>query len=99
MTAGSPFDLLAPDYDKTFTNSTIGRILREAVWTEFESCFLPDQHILELGCGTGEDACFLARRGVRVLAVDHSLEMVAGPGGPVDHQPAVSTDADRFRSE
>ena len=31
--------------------------------------------MLEIGCGTGEDACFLAQRGVRVIACDSSSEM------------------------
>jgi SAM-dependent methyltransferase len=39
--------------------------------------FRPAQRILELGCGTGEDAVHLARRGVRVTAVDASQRMVA----------------------
>src|SRR5439155_27048295 len=35
----------------------------------------PD-HILELNCGTGEDALYLARRGVHVMATDASEPML-----------------------
>jgi len=39
--------------------------------------FAPGERVLELGCGTGEDAVHLGRHGVRVLATDASLGMVA----------------------
>ena len=35
-----------------------------------------NQRILELGCGTGEDALRLARRGLEVVAVDASPGMI-----------------------
>ena len=35
------------------------------------------ERVLELNCGTGEDAVHLARRGVRVLATDNSPRMLA----------------------
>src|SRR5207237_4979905 len=35
------------------------------------------QHVLELGCGTGEDALWLASRGVSVLATDVSEGMLS----------------------
>jgi ubiquinone/menaquinone biosynthesis C-methylase UbiE len=41
-----------------------------------ERCFSPDSHVLELNCGTGEDALAMARCGVRVSAFDASPEMV-----------------------
>jgi SAM-dependent methyltransferase len=37
-------------------------------------------HVLELGCGTGEDAVWLAERGVRVTATDASPAMLAVAG-------------------
>jgi SAM-dependent methyltransferase len=45
------------------------RRLREA--------FQPGDRVLELACGTGEDAVHLGRHGVRVLATDASPGMVA----------------------
>jgi SAM-dependent methyltransferase len=37
----------------------------------------PASRVLELGCGTGEDARYLASRGHYVLAVDHSQAAIA----------------------
>ena len=39
--------------------------------------FRPGDRALEIGCGTGVDACFLAERGVRVVACDISSQMIA----------------------
>jgi len=72
MAAGSvyaaPFDEAANRYDQVFTNSTIGRAQRSSVWEELAKTFDAGDQILEIGCGTGVDACYLAERGVRVLA-------------------------------
>ena len=69
------FDGIAASYDADFTDSALGRILRRRVWRRLEQCFRPGQHVLELACGTGEDACHLAARGVHVTATDGSAEM------------------------
>ena len=39
--------------------------------------FVPETVTLEIGCGTGVDACFLAGRAVRVIACDISSQMIA----------------------
>lgn len=75
--APHPFDAMAAGYDAAFTASLIGRLMREAVWERLDAAFRPDDRILELGCGTGEDAVRLGRRGVRVLATDVSAGMLA----------------------
>jgi SAM-dependent methyltransferase len=72
----SAFDGLASEYDATFTHSVIGTILRQAVWRRADACFGSGDHVLELNCGTGEDALHLARRGVQVLATDVSSRML-----------------------
>jgi ubiquinone/menaquinone biosynthesis C-methylase UbiE len=72
----SPFDAVADRYDETFTTSRIGRVQRTAVWSELAKTFRTGQRILEIGCGTGVDACFLADRGVQVLACDASSQMI-----------------------
>ncbi len=71
-----PFDEMAPDYDREFTNSVLGRIYRDVVWERIDALFTGKRHILELGCGTGEDALYLARNGHRVTALDASPAMV-----------------------
>jgi SAM-dependent methyltransferase len=70
-----PFDALAAEYDAGFTNTTIGRLMRRAVWRRLDARFTAGDHILELNCGTGEDAVYLAQNGVRVLATDSSPAM------------------------
>lgn len=72
----SPFDELADDYDRGFTRSACGVTLRARVWERLPDCFGVREHILELGCGTGEDALRLARAGYRVFATDASAEMI-----------------------
>ncbi|MBP1597068.1 MAG: Methyltransferase type 11 [Acidobacteria bacterium] len=70
------FDALAPDYDSVWTGTTVGRLQRRQVWRRLESMFHGGERILDLGCGTGVDAAFLARIGVRVHAIDVSPGMV-----------------------
>jgi len=77
MPVASPFDVMAQDYDRAFTHSPIGRYMRAATWRRIDAAFCPGDRVLELNCGTGEDAVHLSRRGVRVLATDASPQMVA----------------------
>jgi SAM-dependent methyltransferase/putative flippase GtrA len=70
------FDDLAAGYDATFTNTVIGRALREIVWQHIDQSFAGCRRVLELGCGTGEDAVRLARAGAQVLATDASERMI-----------------------
>jgi SAM-dependent methyltransferase len=76
MMPAAVFDTLAPDYDARFTESTLGRKLRPAVWRWLDRTFAPGERVLELNCGTGEDAVHLATRGVQVLATDGSRGML-----------------------
>lgn len=70
------FDAFAASYDDDFTNSLLGQLLRPRVWDILGRYFTAGQHVLELTCGTGEDAVWLARQGVHVTATDGSAEMV-----------------------
>lgn len=72
----NPFGPLAESYDRTFTATDLGGVLRRAVQRRLAACFAAGDRVLELACGTGEDALFLARRGVRVDATDLSPAMV-----------------------
>jgi SAM-dependent methyltransferase len=72
----NPFDALAESYDQVFTRSLIGQAQRSAVWAELEKAFRPGDRVVEIGCGTGVDACFLAERGVSVLGCDTSPAMI-----------------------
>lgn len=75
--AGIVFDQIAPGYDQIFTESLIGRAQRDAVWKVLTSTFKPNDNILELNCGTGEDAIFLGSRGISLFACDASQQMIA----------------------
>lgn len=77
LAQGAPFDGAAATYDATFTDTRLGRLLREAVWARLARHFQPGMRILELNCGTGEDAIWLARRGLHVTATDSSPAMLA----------------------
>jgi SAM-dependent methyltransferase len=72
----SPFDELAAEYDRGFTRSACGMTLRAMVWERLPMLFGTRHRILELGCGTGEDAVHLARAGHEVVATDASEEMI-----------------------
>ena len=71
-----PFDRLADRYDELWTNTAIGRAQREQVWRSIDQLFRPGDRILDIGCGTGEDAAHLAGRGVTVHAIDPSPAMI-----------------------
>jgi ubiquinone/menaquinone biosynthesis C-methylase UbiE len=75
--AGAAFDRIAHDYDRRFTHSVIGRAQREAVWKILTRTFRTNDNVLELNCGTGEDAIFLAGNGISVFACDASRQMIA----------------------
>lgn len=72
----SEFDPLAPTYDSDFTSQPIGEILRARVHERLLAHFSAGDHVLEMGCGTGEDALFLSRQGIAITATDASDEML-----------------------
>lgn len=78
--AGTAFEPLAADYDDRFTHRPIGRVLRAAVWWRLDAVARPGDHVLDLGCGTGEDALHLARRGVHVTGIDGAPGMIRQAG-------------------
>lgn len=71
------FDRLAPLYDGLWTESLIGQLQRSAVWRHVLPFVRAGQQVLELGCGTGADAEFLARLGLCVTATDISPQMIS----------------------
>ncbi len=70
------FDELAADYDASFSDTRLGRWLRDQVWRHLEHSLPETGRIAEIGCGTGEDAVHLAQRGYRVVATDVSERML-----------------------
>lgn len=75
----SAFDAAAATYDQEFTDSSVGRAQRRLVWFHLARVLsqLPaPAEVLEVNCGTGEDALWLAKQGHRVLATDISASML-----------------------
>ncbi len=77
QTTFAAFDALAAGYDAGFTATALGSALRRLVWERAAMLFPPGARLLEIGCGTGEDAVHLARRGHTILATDAAARMVS----------------------
>lgn len=72
------FDNAALVYDKTFTQSAIGKIQRAQVYSQLANLLdsTDIKSVLEINCGTGEDALWLASKGLNVIATDISEKML-----------------------
>ncbi len=70
------FDNFAATYDAKFVHRLPGRWLREAVWRQLVPYVRPGMRALDLGCGTGEDAAWMARAGCHVVAADGAPAML-----------------------
>jgi SAM-dependent methyltransferase len=86
------FDAVAAAYDAQFTHHPLGQWMRKAVHRHLAACVQPGDSVLELGCGTGEDAIWLARLGARVTATDASAAMLEAAAAKA----AAAGDADRL---
>ncbi len=73
-----PFDHIASTYDSVFTRSAIGQLQRKHVWKYIESVIpvLNGFEMLELNCGTGEDAVLFGEGGFNIVATDITEEML-----------------------
>ena len=68
------YDAIAPRYDEMVRED---HWMRQLLWRRLVQMVEPGARVLELGCGTGLDTLALARRGLRVVALDLSPEMIA----------------------
>lgn len=71
------FDGMAEDYDQIFTHSALGKAHRSLVYESLRGHIRRGERILDLNCGTGEDAIYLASLGMSVVACDISEGMIA----------------------
>lgn len=73
-----PFDHIASTYDSAFSRTAIGQLQRKCVWRYVEKVMpeLNGFEMLELNCGTGEDAVLFSERGFNIVATDISTEML-----------------------
>lgn len=70
------FDQAAPNYDSHFTFSEIGKLQRNLVYEKVQKQLKNINNILEINCGTGEDAIWLAHQNFQVTATDISEKMI-----------------------
>ncbi len=70
------WDQIAPSYDITFSG-LIPQYMRMVSRETLLHYFKPGMHVLELGCGTGDEAIVLAKAGLKVKAIDISNKMIA----------------------
>ena len=75
----SAFDSIAASYDAEFTHTLTGRLQRDRVYAILSELLGEGagKKVLELNCGTGEDAVWLAQSGCEVLATDIAEGMIA----------------------
>lgn len=76
MNPAAVFDSVAARYDELWTSTAVGRAQRDLVWRDVDPLFFPGDSILDIGCGTGEDAAHFAARGITVHATDPSPAMI-----------------------
>ncbi len=74
----SYFDIHAANYDETFSNTPIGLLQRNKVKQSLKKFLVGSRplRILEINCGTGVDAFWLASQANEVIATDASHEMI-----------------------
>ena len=70
------FDRAAATYDADFGTNPVGLVFRQVVQQRLLDLMPERAHVLDVGCGTGEDALLLAERGRTVHAIDVSEAMV-----------------------
>lgn len=71
------FDKASINYDTTFTNSGIGKMQRGLVYKQLSKQLISVKNILEINCGTGEDAIWLAKQNFKITATDIAPKMIA----------------------
>ena len=70
------FDAAAPVYDAAYEGLPGIRRIRSITSSLYTRYLPPGSRILEINCGTGNDALFLAREGMHVVATDISPVML-----------------------
>lgn len=78
MNKATTFNVLAGTYDAAFTESLIGRAQRRVShkWLQPLLASKPAMQLLEINCGTGADAFWMANLGHSVIATDGSPAMI-----------------------
>lgn len=77
VTSDQAFSRAAPLYDSDEEINVMARWARKRSLSALLKVFKPGDRVLEIGCGTGLEAVFLARRGIQVVATDAAPGMIA----------------------
>lgn len=72
--AATAYDAIATEYDREVAGD---EWMRHILWDHYARVFRAGDRVLDVGCGTGIDAVFLAQHGVHVTAIDISSAMIA----------------------
>lgn len=79
------FDSVAADYDGTLGNNALVQKMRVPMMQTIERNFPRGARLLDLGCGAGIDAEYLAARGYEIHALDSSPAMAARTQARLEH--------------
>ena len=74
--SATAYDEIAARYDRVPLENRINGYMRRVSLARILGAFPPRSRVLEIGCGTGDEALALASRGTTVVALDASSEMV-----------------------
>jgi SAM-dependent methyltransferase len=70
------YDDLAERYDEEVGGTAGAALAKSRSTLRLRELFHEGDRVLDVGCGTGADACLLASHGVRVVALDISVRML-----------------------
>jgi ubiquinone/menaquinone biosynthesis C-methylase UbiE len=71
---GTAYDFIAADYDALMQPDMR---MRRVLWRRYARIFRPGDAVLDFGCGTGTDAMYLAKLGIRATGIDASPGMIS----------------------
>src|SRR2546423_7059001 len=89
--SATAFNAAASRYDADAHANLMMRWLRRESLRHLTRNFKAGDTVLEIGCGTGEEAIALARRGVRVLATDASAGVIKVVNDKLHEDEALSS--------
>lgn len=75
-TVSEAFDQAAQTYDALYQANPVMAWMRRESLSLLRAAFVPHSRLLEIGCGTGDEAIALSRAGYRIVATDISPGMI-----------------------